>query len=251
MLKTRTIPVLLLREGRMVKGQKFCQFRDTGDPVSAARIYNAQNADELAFIDIEATNKGRSALVQIIEAVSSECFMPLLVGGGVQSVDDVRSLLCAGADKVLINSAAIEVPGLIREATRIFGSQCVVVGIDVRRHRGGYQVWTHCGTKLSNTDLVAHIKRMQVEGAGELIINSIDEDGMMNGYDLTLLKLVRQHTGIPIIAMGGAGNFQHLAEAIAANVHAVACASLFHFGDNNPIRARAFLKNNGIAVKVV
>lgn len=252
MLKRRIIPVLLLKGGRMVKGRQFADYRDTGDPISASRIYSAQKADELVFIDIEASHQNRTTLTALIERVSEECFMPLTVGGGIRSVEDIRVLLRAGADKIIVNTAASEVPGLIAGAADQFGRQCIVVGIDVRREQGEYRVYTHCGRVPTSLQLSAHLSEMEKMGAGEFLINSIDRDGMMQGYDHDLLRLVRSGTSRPVIAMGGAGHFQHLADVLQADLaHAVACASLFHFGDNNPIRARSFLKNKGIPVKNV
>lgn len=250
MLKRRIIPVLLLRNGRMVKGKQFANYRDTGDPVSAAKIYNHQKADELAFIDIDASVDGRMALLSIIEKAATECFMPLTVGGGVSSVEDVRDLLNAGADKVLINTASVENPELIAEAADIFGKQCIVAGIDVKLENNKYQVYTHCSKTKVDITPTEQIKKMEKFGAGEIFINSIDRDGMMDGYDEDLVKMISSVASIPVIACGGAGNFQHLADALQHyGAHAVACASLFHFGDNNPIRARSFLKNAGIPVK--
>lgn len=236
----------------MVKGKQFKNYRDTGDPVSAARIYNAQKADELAFLDIDANKENRGTLLRIIEEVSRECFMPFTVGGGIRSTEDVRNVVKAGADKVLINSAAVEDPRVIADAARVFGNQCIVAGVDVRKEGDGYRVYSHGGRVPADVGLVEHIKRLESMGAGEIFINSIDRDGMMNGYDEELLRLVVGATSIPVVACGGAGNFQHLADAFEnCGVHAVACASLFHFGDNNPIRARSYLKNKGIPVKNV
>lgn len=250
MLKTRIIPVLLLKNGRMVKGKQFAGFRDVGDPVSAARIYNAQNADELAFLDIEASGEGRKTLLDVVGKVSKECFMPLAVGGGVTSVEDVRELLRAGADKVIITSAAVENPELICQAARIFGNQCVIGGVDVKREGEKYFVYTHSGKIKTNLDLIAHLRDLESRGAGELFVNSIDRDGMMQGCDLELASVVKENTRRPAILCGGAGHFMHLADAVQkAGVHAVACASLFHFGDNNPVRARSYLKNLGVPVK--
>jgi len=252
MLKKRIIPLLLLKGGRMVKGQKFTSYRDTGDPVSAARIYNAQKADELMFLDIEASLEGRGSLLKIIEEVARECFMPLTVGGGIKTVEGVLDLLKAGADKVLINSAAVENPDLIPEVIKLVGQQCVIAGCDARKTSSGYEVFIHCGRTATGIKVEDHINALQKMGAGEILLNSIDEDGMMNGYDLELLKLGTAASIRPVIACGGAGTFEHLHEAFEkCNVHAVACASLFHFADNNPIRARAFLKNHNIPVKVV
>ena len=257
MLKSRIIPVLLLKGGRMVKGRQFGHFRDTGDPVSASKVYNHQDADELIFIDIEASRPGcqrnRTGLYRIIEKVSEVCFMPLCIGGGVDSVEDVIQLIKIGADKVMINTAAVENPALIQQAASAVGSQSIVVGIDVRKGAAHYIVHTHCSeTPRPDIDLGEHIRRMQEMGAGEIFINSIDHDGMMQGYDLDLLKFVREHTTLPIIACGGAGHFQHLLEAFQkTHVDAVACASLFHFGDNNPLRAKAYLRNYGIPLKTI
>lgn len=252
MLKTRIIPLLLLRKGRMVKGRHFRDFRDVGDPTSAARIYNAQNADELIFLDIEASVQGRQALIDVIRRVSKECFMPLSVGGGVRSLEDIRALLNAGADKVVITSAAAQDPGFIRVASEAFGRQCIVVGVDVKKEDGIYRVYTHSGRDRADVDLIAHVKRMEKEGAGEILVNSIDRDGTMEGYDLVLARSVVEAVSLPVIICGGSGNFMHLVDAVQqAGVHAVACASVFHFGDNNPIRARSYLKNKGIPVKNV
>lgn len=251
MLKRRVIPLLLLRDGRMVKGRQFTDFRDTGDPVSAARIYNAQNADELVFLDIEASVGGRRALLDVIERVSAECFMPLAVGGGVRTIEDVRMLLRAGADKVVITSAAVETPEFLREVSDHFGAQCVVMGVDFRRDPAlGYRVFSRNGSVAHELSVEAHVGRAAALGAGEVLLNSIDEDGMMRGYDLEIATRARAVTTLPIILAGGAGNFQHLADGFNAGADAAACASLFHFGDNNPIRARSFLKNAGFPVKL-
>lgn len=240
----------------MVKGCRFRDFRDTGDPVSAAKVYNHQDADELMFIDIEASRgkiKERQVLYEVIERVSEECFMPLTVGGGVDSLKDIINLLTVGADKVIINTAAVKHPELIREAFSTVGSQCVVVGVDVMKQEGRYVIYTNCAQiPRPEITLEKYIHQAEEFGAGEILINSIDNDGMMQGYDLELLKMVRLATSLPLIACGGAGNFNHLSEAFEqAQVDAVACASLFHFGDNNPLRAKAFLKNQNIPVKLI
>jgi imidazole glycerol-phosphate synthase subunit HisF len=250
MLKTRIIPVLLLKEGRVVKGKQFQDFRDVGDPVSAVKIYNAQNADELVLLDIEASSKNKSTLIEIVKKISYECFMPFSVGGGIKSVQDIRELLKAGADKVVITTSAVEDPDLICDASQNFGSQCVVVGVDVKNENGNYLVYTHSANVRTKIELIEHIRNMERCGAGEFFINSIDRDGMMKGYDLELAEYVKNVACRPIILCGGAGNFTHLVEAIKIpKVHAVACASLFHFGDNNPIRARSHIKNHGVKVK--
>lgn len=253
MLKKRIIPTLLLSNGRMVKGKQFDNFRDTGDPVSAARIYNAQNADELFFLDIDANRKGSvfEILEKTVNAVSAECFMPLSVGGGVDSIDKMRRLLLAGADKISITTAAHTKPDLIGEAANLFGRQCVVVGLDVKLENGSYSLYSHCGAQKSIKSLRDFVLEMAERGAGEFVINSIDNDGMMNGYDLQLAKEVRHYTDRPLIIAGGAGTFMHLVDAFKeVQIDAVACASLFHFGDNNPIRARSYLLNQGIPMKL-
>jgi len=251
-LKKRVIPVLLLSNGRMVKGRQFKDYRDTGDPRSAARIYNAQYADELAFIDIQAGLESRGALLDIVRMAASECFMPLTVGGGITHIDDVRALLLAGADKVIITTAAVRQPTLIRQAAETFGSQCVVVGIDFRGESGSAKVWIKCGTEATDLDPVDHARNLVELGAGEILLNAIDRDGMMAGYDLGMASRVADAVSVPVILCGGAGNFVHLAEAFQKTaVAAAACASLFHFGDNNPIRARSYLRNLGIPVRAV
>lgn len=251
-LKKRVIPVLLLSDGRMAKGRQFKDYRDTGDPRSAARIYNAQYADELAFIDIQAGLESRGALLDIVRMASSECFMPLTVGGGITHVDDVRALLLAGADKVIITTAAVRQPELIRQAAETFGSQCVVAGVDFRSEGGNARVWIKCGTEATDLDPVDHARHLVELGAGEILLNSIDRDGMMAGYDLEMASRVADAVSVPVIICGGAGNFMHLAEAFQQTaVAAAACASLFHFGDNNPIRARSYLRNAGIPVRTV
>ncbi|MBS2020286.1 MAG: imidazole glycerol phosphate synthase subunit HisF [Deltaproteobacteria bacterium] len=251
MLKRRVIPVLLLRGDRCVKGTHFASYRDTGNPVTAARVYNAQNADELMFIDIDATHEGRPTMLDVVERVSKECFMPFTVGGAIKNVDDIRRALHAGADKVLITTAAVENPTFIAEAAEVFGSQCVVAGIDVRKEGDRYVVVTHSGRTPVDVDLVAHVKRLDELGAGELLVNAIHRDGTMEGYDLELVAKVAKLTTKPVIACGGAGTYPHLIAAFEAGAHAVSCASLFHFADNNPIRVRAFLKNAGYPMKNV
>jgi cyclase len=252
MLKQRIIPTLLLKNGRMVKGVNFDNYRDTGDPISAAKIYNAQYVDELAFIDIDATNESRNTNKDIIINVSRECFMPLTIGGGIKTVDEIQELLLVGADKVIINTAAYMDQELIRESSRVFGKQCIIVGIDVILEDGDYILYRNSGRVRCDVSLVDHLKKMEECGAGEFFINNISRDGMMQGYDLDLINFVNSNTKLPVIACGGAGNFKHLSEAfINTNVSGLAMASIYHFGDNNPIRARAFLKNNKVPIKEI
>jgi len=252
MLKQRLIPTLLLKNNRMVKGVNFDKYRDTGDPISTARIYNAQYVDELMIIDIDATNEGRSFKVDVIERVAKECFMPLTIGGGINTIEDIRNLVSHGADKVMINTAAYLNESLITEASEMFGKQCIVVGIDVRKEENDYVLYSNSGNVRRDIDLIAHVQKMEALGAGEFFLNNISRDGLMEGYDLDLIELVSRNTNLPLIACGGAGNFKHLADAyIQTKVSGLAMASIFHFGDNNPIRARAYLKNNGVPIKEI
>jgi len=253
MLKVRIIPVLLLSGDRMVKGKQFDNYRDTGDPVSASKIYNTQYVDELVFLDINASNEERCADVNIIKKVSKVCQMPFTIGGGIKSVENVRELLLAGADKVVINTASINNPDLIKQSSEKFGSQCIIIGIDVKIENEKYFVYTNSGKlKHESVDLSDHIKMMEEAGAGEFFINAIHKDGMMDGYDKELIDLVLKQSNIPVIFCGGAGNFQHLVEGYKIEgVDALAMSSIYHFGDNNPIRARMHLKNNKIPIKNV
>jgi cyclase len=250
MLKKRIIPVLLLRHGRMVKGVRFANYRDTGDPVSCAKVYNSQDADELVLLDIEASVEGRGSLLRIIEKIAGQCFMPLSVGGGISSVAQVRDLLNVGADKVVITTHAFDY-ALIREASRLFGAQCIVCGVEVRWRGEKLALTSHCARQEEPVDLFAHLAALEAAGAGEIFLNMIDEDGRMEGYDEDILTRVRAATRLPLIVSGGAGHFSHLHRAFALGADATACASLFHFGDNNPLRAKAFLKNLGVPLKKV
>jgi imidazole glycerol-phosphate synthase subunit HisF len=252
MHKVRLIPILLLKDQRMVKGKQFMNYRDTGDPSFTARVYNAQFVDELIFLDITATNEGRETNVEVIEKVSKECFMPLTIGGGVGSITQIRNLLLVGADKVLINTAAYNNKNLIKEASQIFGSQCIIIGIDVKIEDNVYVIYSNSGTIRQHVTLESHIREMEKLGAGEIFINSINNDGMMKGYDNHLISLVMSYTSLPVIACGGAGNFMHLVNTFnETKVSALAMASIYHFGDNNPVRARSYLKNQDIPIKTV
>lgn len=251
MLKKRIIPKLLLKDGRNVKGVRFGQLRDTGHPVTNARVYDAQGADELLFLDIAATPQGRGMLGDIIARTAEEVFMPFTVGGGVRSVEDVRALLLAGADKVAINTAAVEDPRLVRRAAERFGAQCIVVSIDYA-HRGGIpEVLTHGGTRPTGLDARTHAARAAREGAGELLLTSVDRDGTREGFDLQVTRAVAEAVDVPVIASGGAGTLAHLAEALgpAGGASAVAVGSLFHFTDQSPIKARSYLKVAGLEVR--
>lgn len=250
MLRKRVIPCLLLKEGRMVKGKQFQNFRDTGNPVTASRIYNAQSVDELLFIDIDASKEERSALIHVIEEVSKELFIPFCVGGGINNIETIRTLLRAGADKISICTAAVENPEFIREAVQIFGSQCIVICIDYKKEENEYVVYTHSGNKRTNKNLFSYIRELNELNVGELLLNSIDRDGMMTGYDLILLQEVTSLTNIPVIALGGAGKLDHFSSAFKlCDVSAVSAASIFHFTDQSPIKANFFLKSAGVNVR--
>lgn len=250
MLRKRIIPCLLLKNGRMVKGKQFKEFRDTGNPITAARIYNAQSVDELIFIDIDASVEGRAALIDVIEQVSSELFIPFCVGGGIKDVNTISQLLRSGADKVLICTAAIEDAEFIKEAITIFGSQCIVICIDFRKEKNQYIVYTHSGTVRTNKTVLDYIKELSQIHVGEIVLNSIDRDGMMNGYDIELLAEATKITNIPIIALGGVGKLSDFSAAFqVADVSAVSAASIFHFTDQSPIKANFFLKSCNISVR--
>lgn len=252
MLKKRVIPVLLLQDGRMVKGVRFADYRDTGNPKTAIRIYSAQDADELVFLDIQGSLQSRQVLVDILREAASECFMPMAAGGGISSIEDVRGLLRAGADKVVVTTAAVTQPDLLKEIVERFGTQSLVAGIDYRYEEGSAKVWIRCGTERTELDPAAHAVRLAELGAGEILLNSIDHDGVMEGYDLDLAKKIAQAVSVPVIICGGAGNFKHLNDLFKeTDASAAACSSIFHFGDNNPIRARSYLRNMDVPMRVL
>jgi len=249
-LKKRIIPKLLLKNGRNVKGVKFVELRDTGHPVTNARIYDAQGADELMFLDITASTENRGILYDIIARTAEEVFMPFCVGGGIRTVEDIRNLLRAGADKVSINTAAVETPELIGQGAELFGSQCIVASIDFRRNGDRCEVYTHGGTVATGLDVLNHARQMAESGAGEILLTSIDRDGTMEGYDLAITRMVSDSLEVPVISSGGAGTLQHLVDAISdGHAAAVAVGSLFHFTDQSPIKARAFMRVAGIDVR--
>ena len=252
MLKNRIIPILLLKNGRCVKGRQFKDYRDTGAPVTAARIYDAQRVDELVFLDIMASLEGRDVLLHIVTETAEGCFMPLTVGGGIRSIEDIKILLAAGADKVSINTAAVENPGFIREVSKYFGSANIVISIDYRINQDGKrEVYTHGGTKPAGLDAFEWAKRAASLGAGEIILTSIDREGTMAGYDLEFIKAVNDDLDIPVIAHGGAGTLEHLKEGITmGKASGVAAASIFHFTDQSPIKARLFLKDAKVNVRI-
>jgi cyclase len=254
MLAKRIIPCLDVTGGRVVKGVNFVELRDAGDPVEIAARYNDQGADELTFLDITATSDGRDLILHIIEAVASQVFIPLTVGGGVRTVDDVRRLLNAGADKVSFNSAAVATPQLIRDASDKYGAQCIVVAIDAKRRvgstDGGWDVYTHGGRKNTGLDAVAWARRMAELGAGEILLTSMDRDGTKSGFDLELTRAVSDAVPVPVVASGGVGALEHLSEGIRiGGADAVLAASIFHYGEFTVAQAKALLARDGIPVR--
>ncbi len=255
MLAKRIIPCLDVTGGRVVKGINFVELRDAGDPVEIAARYNEQGADELTFLDITATSDGRDLILPIIEAVASQVFIPLTVGGGVRSVADVRRLLNAGADKVSFNSAAVARPELIREASDKYGAQCIVVAIDAKRRApaqgGGWHVYTHGGRNDTGLDAVAWATRMAELGAGEILLTSMDRDGTKSGFDLELTRAVCDAVPVPVIASGGVGALEHLSDGIRiGGADAVLAASIFHYGEFTVGQAKALLARDGIPVRL-
>jgi cyclase len=252
MLAKRIIPCLDVHAGRVVKGVNFVQLRDAGDPVAIAASYDAAGADEITFLDITASSDARDTIVDVIERVADRVFIPLTVGGGVRRVEDVRKLLNAGADKVSINTAAVETPELVCAAASRFGSQAIVVAIDARvRADGRWEVYTHGGRKPRGLDAVEWARRMASEGAGEILLTSMDRDGTKKGFDLELTRAVSDAVEVPVIASGGVGSLEHLAEGIErGHADAVLAASVFHFGEFTVAQAKRFLAARGIEMRL-
>ena len=254
-LAKRIIPCLDVDKGRVVKGVKFVEIRDAGDPVENARRYNDEGADELTFLDITASSDDRETLVHVVEAVAREVFIPLTVGGGIREVGDIRRLLNAGADKVSINTAAVRDPEFVREAADKFGSQCIVVAVDAKRvsqesQPGRWEIFTHGGRNPTGIDAVEWARRMDRYGAGEILLTSMDRDGTRIGFDNELTRRVSEAVRVPVIASGGVGELQHLADGILeGKADAVLAASIFHFGDFRIGQAKAFMKARGIEVR--
>jgi len=250
-LAKRVIPCLDVTEGRVVKGVNFAQLRDAGDPVEIASRYDDQGADELTFLDITASSDARDIILHVIEAVASRVFIPLTVGGGVRKADDVRRLLNAGADKVSINTAAVENPDLVSEASGRVGNQCIVVAIDAKRRAGGWEVYTHGGRRPTGIDAVGWARRMESAGAGEILLTSMDRDGTRSGFDLGLTRAVSDAVSIPVIASGGVGNLEHLAEGVlSGRADAVLAASIFHFGEYTIRQAKEHMRSRGVEVRL-
>jgi imidazole glycerol-phosphate synthase subunit HisF len=252
MLTKRIIPCLDVTDGRVVKGTKFLQLRDAGDPVECAIEYNRQGADELVFLDITASSDNRRTMIDVVARTAEQCFMPLTVGGGIRTVGDVREMLLAGADKVSMNTAAINHPGLISESSNAFGAQCVVVAIDAKRGAPGrWTVYTHGGRNPTPLDAVEWAQEAERRGAGEILLTSMDADGTKDGYDIELTRVVSSSVGLPVIASGGAGTLEHLLDVLqAGNADAVLAASIFHFGEYSISDVKRFLATNGVPVRI-
>lgn len=252
MLKHRVMPTLLLKEVGLVKGVAFDSWRRVGAAMQTVKVYNMRQVDELVFLDIAATPNGTAPDFHLIDELADECFMPMTVGGGVRSVDDIRSLLAVGADKVAINSAAVEDPSLISKGAEEFGSQCITVSIDVKRQSDGRaEVVTRCGTHATGLDPVQWAREVEQRGGGEILLGSVDRDGTMSGYDVDTIRAVTDAVGIPVIASGGAGGFQDMADAIKdGGADAVAAASIFHFTEMTPKEAKRYLHDQGLPVRL-
>jgi len=251
-LAKRIIPCLDVHAGRVVKGVNFVSLRDAGDPVEVARRYDEAGADEIAFLDITASSDARDTIVPVIERVAEQVFIPLTVGGGVRKVEDVRKLLNAGADKVSINTAAVENPSLVEESARSFGSQAIVVAVDAKaRASGGWEVYTHGGRKATGLDAVEWAARMAALGAGEILLTSMDRDGTRSGFDLELTRAVARAVPVPVIASGGVGTLEHLAQGVElGGADAVLAASIFHYGEFSVGEAKRFMAGRGIEMRM-
>ncbi len=255
-LAKRIIPCLDVDNGRVVKGVKFVDIRDAGDPVEVAKRYNREGADEITFLDITASHEGRDTTYATVEKIAAEVFIPLTVGGGVRTVVDIRNLLNCGADKVGINSAAVQNPDFVKEAADRFGSQCIVVAIDAKRvddidGRPRWEIFTHGGRKPTGIDALEWSERMVANGAGEILLTSMDRDGTKNGFDLELTRNMSERVSVPLIASGGVGNLQHLADGVTeGKADAVLAASIFHFGEYTIEEAKRFMANQGINMRI-
>lgn len=250
MLKSRIIPCLDVKNGRVVKGVNFENLVDAGDPVAQAKFYYEQGADELCFLDIAASEENRGVILDVVKKVAQVCFIPFTVGGGIREINDFSNLLKCGADKVSVNSSAIKNPNLISEAANKFGAQCVVVAIDAKKNQSGiYEIFTHGGKVPTGIDAISWAKKAESLGAGEILLTSMDKDGTKSGYDLELIQKITSQVSIPVIASGGVGNLQHLRDGIQAGASAVLAASIFHFKEYSIKEAKEFLDKEGVAVR--
>ena len=251
MLKNRIIPCLDVRNGRVVKGINFVDLKDAGDPVEQAKIYSDGGADEICFLDITASNENRDTIYDVVEKTSKKCFVPLTVGGGVRSIEDINKLLSCGADKVSINTAAVENQKVVEDSSKKFGSQCIVVAIDAKRSGNKWEIFTHGGRNKTGIDALQFSKKMEGCGAGELLVTSMDRDGTQVGYDIELMSNISSKVNIPVIASGGVGNLDHLFDGIKLGyASAVLAASIFHYGKYSVKEAKEYLNSKGIPVRI-
>ena len=251
MLKNRIIPCLDVKNGRVVKGINFVGLKDAGDPVEQARIYSDNGADEICFLDITASNENRDTIYEVVKETSKKCFVPLTVGGGVRSVDDINKLLNCGADKVSINTAAVQNPSVVIDSSKKFGSQCIVVAIDAKKNDESWEIFTHGGRNSTGIDAIEFAILMEKNGAGELLVTSMDRDGTQKGYDIDLMSSISSSVNIPVIASGGVGNLDHLVEGIkTGKASAVLAASIFHYGKYSIKEAKEYLDSKGIPVRI-
>jgi len=252
MLKKRIIPCLDIKNGRIVKGINFINLIDAGDPAEQAKIYNDNGADEICFLDISASNENRNTILEVVKKTTEKCFVPLTVGGGVRNLNDINNLLLAGADKVSINTAAVDNENLIKQSAEKFGSQCIVVAVDAKKtEHNKWEVFTHGGKKSTGKDVVKFVEKMETLGAGEILLTSMDRDGTKKGYDLDLTKKISNLVNIPVIASGGVGNLEHLYQGFKiGKASAVLAASIFHFGDYSISEAKQYLDSKGIPVRI-
>ncbi len=250
MLKNRIIPCLDVKNGRVVKGINFVDLKDAGDPVEQAKIYSDGGADEICFLDITASNENRETIFDVVKKTSKKCFVPLTVGGGVRNVNDISKLLNCGADKVSINTAAVENSKLVEESSIKFGSQCIVVAIDAKKNETGWEIFTHGGRNSTGINALDFAIKMEKCGAGELLVTSMDKDGTQSGYDIDLMKKISSTVNIPVIASGGVGTLDHLVEGLKSGASAVLAASIFHYGTYSLTEAKQYLASKNIPVRI-
>jgi imidazole glycerol-phosphate synthase subunit HisF len=251
MLTKRIIPCLDVMEGRVVKGMNFVDLKDAGGAVENAKAYEEQMADELCFLDITASHESRKTIIDVVEQVANEVFMPLTVGGGIRTLGDIRDILLAGADKVTINTAAVERPEIIAEASEMFGSQCICVAIDAKASNGGFEVYTYGGRRPTGVDAIGWARKVEALGAGEILLTSMDRDGTKIGYDISLTKAISEAVTIPVIASGGVGNLEHLYEGLVdGKADAVLAASIFHYREYSVLECKKYLRERGVSVRI-
>jgi cyclase len=251
MLKNRIIPCLDVKKGRVVKGINFVDLKDAGDPVEQAKIYSEGGADEICFLDITASNENRNIIYDVVQKTSKKCFVPLTVGGGIKNIEDISKLLNCGADKVSINTAAVQNPKVVKDSSQKFGSQCIVVAIDAKNNGDMWEIYTHGGRNKTGIDAIKFAKKMEESGAGELLVTSMDRDGTQVGYDIDLMSKISAKVNIPVIASGGVGNLDHLVDGIKlGKASAVLAASIFHYGKYSIKQAKEYLDSKGIPVRI-